>query len=84
MTMDLIMLADAWSMHDSDVGVGWMVLMLLGMALFWGLVVLGVVWLIRGAVHHRADDPISLLNRRLAEGLLSTEEYQQRRKLIDN
>jgi putative membrane protein len=83
--MTLLLLADAWSMHDSDVGVGWMIVMMLGMVLFWGLVILGVVWLVRGAhLGHRnqADDPIAVLDRRLAEGQLSTKEYRERRKLL--
>jgi hypothetical protein len=28
-------------MHDGDVGSGWMIVMMLGMVLFWGLVVAG-------------------------------------------
>ena len=40
-------LADAWGMHDG-VGTGWMIGMSLMMVLFWGAIILGIVWLIRG------------------------------------
>ena len=71
-------------MHDGDVGSGWMIAMMLGMVLFWGLVVVGVVWLLREAIgrgRHTADaDPLAILDRRLAEGHISVEEYEQRKK----
>jgi len=77
--------ADTWGMHDGDVGTGWMIAMMLGMVLFWGLVV-GVVWLLREAIgrgHHGAGvDPLAILDRRLAEGQLSVEEYEQRKKTL--
>jgi putative membrane protein len=73
-------------MHDGDIGVGWMIVMMLGMLLFWGLVVAGVVWLLRDALgrsHRRpADDPLAILDRRLAEGQLSIEEYEQRKRAL--
>jgi len=40
-------LADTWGMHDSDVGWGWMTVMMLGMVVFWGAVIFGIVWFIR-------------------------------------
>jgi hypothetical protein len=43
-TFSLLSFADTWGMHDSDVGAGWMFLMMIGMTLFWGLVVLGILW----------------------------------------
>lgn len=74
-------------MHDSDVGAGWMIVMMLGMALFWGLVVVGVVWLLREAIgrsHRGGDiDPLAILDRRLAQGQISVEEYEQRRKTLN-
>jgi hypothetical protein len=77
--MPLNLLADTWSMHDGDVGVGWMIVMMLGMAVFWAAVILGILWVVRDRRH---DDPVAILDRRLAEGRLSTEEYEQRRKLL--
>jgi putative membrane protein len=82
----LLFLADTWGMHDGDVGSGWIIAMMLGMVLFWGLVVVGVVWLLREAIGrggHTADaDPLAILDRRLAEGHISVEEYEQRKKTL--
>lgn len=83
--LSILQLADAWGMHGGDVGTGWMVVMMLGMAIFWGLIVVGVVLLLRQAINRdrRADiNPLDTLDRRLAEGELSIEEYGQRRKLL--
>jgi putative membrane protein len=84
--LSLLPLADTWGMHDGDIGTGWMIVMMLGMALFWGLVVVGVVWLLREAIgrghHGPGDDPLAILDRRLAEGQLSVEEYEQRKKTL--
>lgn len=76
-------LSDTWGMHDSDVGAGWMIVMMVGMVLFWTLVALGVVWLLREAIgHSRSSDPLTILDRRLAEGKLSPEEYEQRKRTL--
>jgi uncharacterized membrane protein len=73
-------------MHDSDVGTGWMIVMMLGMIVFWGLVIFGIVWLLRDAIgrgHHGAGgDPLAILDRRLAEGQISVKEYEQRKKTL--
>jgi putative membrane protein len=85
-SLSLLLFADAWGMHDGDVGSGWMIAMMLGMVLFWGLVVVGVVWLLREAIgrsHHGPGvDPLAILDRRLAEGQISVEEYEQRKKTL--
>lgn len=79
--------ADTWGMHD--VGAGWWILMMALMILFWGLVVAGVVWLVRGAPESRApfsatrETPLEILDRRLAAGEISPEEYADRRRLLD-
>lgn len=83
--LSLPLFADAWGMHDGDVGTGWMIVMMLGMVLFWGLVVLGIVWLLREAIGHgrgSSADPLAILDRRLAEGEISVEEYEQRKKTL--
>lgn len=83
----LIPLADAWGMHDGDIGAGWMIVIMLGMLLFWGLVVAGIVWLLRDALgrghHGSGDDPVAILDRRLAEGELSIEDYEQRKRTLE-
>ena len=82
-----LLLADTWGMHDNDVGVGWMIVMMLGMVLFWGLVILGVIWLVREYGHpsHRAggpNDPLTILDRRFANGEISAKEYEERRRVL--
>ena len=84
--LSLLIFADTWGMHDNDVGAGWMIVMMLGMVLLWGLVIVGVVWLLRetiGRSHHGpGGDPLAILDRRLAEGQISVEEYEQRKKTL--
>jgi hypothetical protein len=43
LSLSLLQFADTWGMHDSDIGAGWMIVMMLGMVVFWGLVIVGVV-----------------------------------------
>lgn len=68
-----------------DVGDGWWILMVL----FWGLVVVGLIWVVRelgGGGRRRGPDtadPLALLDRRLAEGTISTEEYRERRAILE-
>ena len=76
-------LADGWGMHDGDVGFGWMIVMMLGMVLFWGAILALVVWLVRGGgVADRSETPQDILRRRLAEGSITVEEYEQRRAAL--
>lgn len=67
---------------------GWGVVMVIGMILFWVLVLVAVIWLVRelggsrrpaGAVR---EEPLQVLDRHLAEGTISVEEYQQRRAAL--
>ena len=72
-------------MHGDDVGTGWMIVMMIGMALFWGLVVLGVIWLIRSGPwggHQVQGSPLDILDRRFAAGEMSAEEYRERRSML--
>lgn len=92
-----IPVADTWGMHG-DVGWGWMVGMMVLMVLFWGAIILGVVWLVRGAgearsgprsssptdVSERRETPTEVLDRRFAEGTISLEDYQARREVLAN
>ena len=81
-------LADTW-MHG-DWGWGWMSLMMAMMLLFWGAVIVGIVWLIRGAApppwaHGRdvnKETPVEILDRRFAEGEISEEDYRARREVL--
>lgn len=68
---------------------GWWIVMAIGMVLFWGLVILGIVWLVRelsggrGRGWFRSEpDAVAILERRLAEGTISPEEYRERRAIL--
>jgi len=83
-TAALIPLADAID-HDWDGG--WWVVMALGMLIFWGIVIVGGVWLARELIlkrSHRGGElaALEILDRRLAEGAISTEEYAERRRVL--
>jgi putative membrane protein len=70
-------------------GWGWWLVMSVGMVAFWALVIYGIVWLIRGGqnVQQRdepsAESPRQILNRRLAAGEISTEEYRRLVETLD-
>lgn len=57
--------------------------------LFWILVVVGIVWLVRGAPpwrrgrNWRRASGAEILERRFAEGDLDADEYRQRRSILD-
>lgn len=72
--------ANVWTMHD--VGAAWLVLWLV----FLGAVVWAVVWAARDGQQGRnrstADSPLELLDRRLADGTLTPEDYLSRRRLL--
>ena len=74
--------ADSWNMHDT----GWMAVPMIGMALFWGAIILGIAWLIRDGVGRRQPGPgetaLTILDRRFAEGALSPDDYHQRRRAL--
>ena len=76
--------ADTWNMHDA--GAGWWVLMMIGMVLFWALVIAGVVWLVRsglgGTFGNTPKSAGDVLDERLASGEISVEEYEQRRSAL--
>lgn len=79
---DLIVFAQGWDDHHDG---GWVV-MGLGMVVFWVVVIALVVWLVRtwAPGHHGPahETPLEVLDRRLAEGALSVEEYEQRRRIL--
>jgi putative membrane protein len=58
--------------------------------LFWGLVILGIVWIVRGsrpwgprASFRRPESGIEVLERRFAAGEIDHEEYRQRRSTLE-
>lgn len=82
-----------WYGHDWGFG-GW-IGMGLGMVVFWGLVIFGIVALVRwvGSDRSRAHDmpdrpattdrtALQILDERFARGDLTVEEYQQHRTVL--
>ena len=69
-----------------------MLLMMIPMLLFWGAIILGVVWLIRSNTWGRRrrtteldkESPVEILERRFAEGAMTLEDYQARREVLVN
>lgn len=57
--------------------------------IFWGLVIVGVIWMVArtqqeaGPPEHPArETPLDILQRRYAEGEISTEEYEERKERL--
>lgn len=69
---------------------GWGILMVIGMVLFWALVILGIVWLVREVGSTKSmrtkqhEDPLSTLDRRLADGAISPDDYRERRAILED
>ena len=68
---------------------GWSVVMVVGMVLFWALLIAGIVWVVRdlarGRVQERGragDEALRILDRRLADGSISADDYRERRAML--
>ena len=77
---------NGWGDH-MDWGGGWWVVMMLSMVIFWALVIVGIFWLVRevsgrGGRFGRESDALELLDRRLADGTISPEDYRERRAIL--
>lgn len=86
-----IPLADTW-MHGGW-GWGWMGLMMVMMVLFWGAIIFGIFWVVRGTTRGewgRRETPgekesaVEILDRRFAEGEITPEDYRARREVLLN
>lgn len=83
----MVLLADMWD-TNGHMGGGWWIVMMLWMVLFWGAVIYGIVWLVRGGVSaqswrpSREATPLETLDRRFAEGAISVDEYHERRRVL--
>jgi putative membrane protein len=68
------------------IGWGWWFLMSVGMVAFWALVIWAIVALVRGTSpappEKDADRPLDILQRRLAHGEITPEEYEQLRDAL--
>ena len=74
-------------------GWGWMTLMMVPMVLFWGAVIFGLLWVVRGNVRGDStpreapvnkESALDILDRRFAEGTIEPEDYQARRAVLLN
>lgn len=75
-----------WDGHH-DLDGGWWIVMMIGMVLFWALVIVAVVWAVRAwtggqGPARRESTPQEVLERRLAEGEISVEDYDERRRVL--
>ena len=85
----LVVLAQSdWHGHH-DINDGWGIGMMAVMVAFWAVIAVAVVWAVRHwtssthAAHGMAaDEPLRILDRRLAEGDITVEEYTRRRDLL--
>ena len=84
MTVDLIALLG--DVEWGHMGGGWWIVMLVGMAAVWALAIGAVVWLVRGGSAdlgpRRTEGPLEILDRRLAEGTITADEYRERREIL--
>ena len=76
--------ADDFNVHMNG---GWWAVMMLGMVLFWVLVVVAIVWAVRtfgrgDRAHEPGQTPLELLQHRFAERSISVEEYEERRRVL--
>lgn len=76
-------LADTWHMHDGD---DWWAGMWIAMVVFWIAVIALAAWAIRGGILHARphprESPLEALDRSLAEGRISPQDYRERRALL--
>jgi len=67
-------------------GFGWGWFLPVGMILFWGLVIWGIVALVRGLNNQKycattaTDSALEILKRRYAQGDITKKEYQAKKK----
>ena len=86
MNISATVLLSTWDMNG-HMGGGWWVMMMILMVLFWGAVIVGIVWLVRSRSSDRGrgerrETPLEILDRRFAEGAISADEYHERRKVM--
>ncbi len=58
---------------------------MLGMLLFWTLIIVGIVLLVRfiwDRTNGRTTDALSILQERFARGEINREEYEERRRAL--
>jgi putative membrane protein len=73
-----------WPWHYGMMGSGWGILMIIVMLLFWGLIIAGIVLLVRFLFPARhsdvSEDPIEILRRRYAKGEIQKDEFDEKKR----
>ena len=73
--------------HMDNVGWAWWVLMSIGMVAVWGLLIYAIYMVLRGPAPERTgnspEPPEVTLQRRLAAGEISLDEYEQLREAVE-
>ena len=86
-----VVIAQSWSHMYSNrgpgAGGGWWIAHLIFMLLIVALVILAIVWLVRNLSagpgrRHGEPTALEVLDRRFAEGAMSVEEYNERRRIL--
>jgi putative membrane protein len=78
-----------WNGHH-DLDGGWWIVMMIGMVLFWALVIVAVVWAVRAMSHgnapstsaRRGETPLEILEHRFAQGEIDAQEFEERRATL--
>lgn len=88
--LEMDLMHSDWGFHMMDFGhmwspgfLVWVVLMII----FWGLVIIGSVFLIKWIVQENnsseKNDPMKILDKKFARGEIDEEEYEKRRDKLE-
>jgi uncharacterized membrane protein len=71
---------------DHDLSTGGAIVMAIMMLVFWALLAVAIVWVVRGAAPGAPREPSAreLLDRRLAHGEISPDEYRDLRAALED
>ena len=77
-----------WGWHYNMMGGGWGIFMFIFMLIFLGLMIAGIVLLVRYLSPHArsqsADDALAVLKRRYARGEIQKAEFEEKRKDLES
>ena len=73
-----------WGWHHGLMGSGWGIFMILLMLLFWGLVIGGIILIVRLLFPTTRltapENPLEILKRRYARGEIQKAEFEEKKK----